>query len=63
MAVALLRQGECGSSVPGTSTREEKAKGGRGGAKDKKKKEKEEEGQGREEGLQVLGQHGLWRVG
>lgn len=57
MAVALLRQGECGSSVPGTSTREEKE-----GAKDKKE-EKEEEGQGREGGLQVLGQHGLWRVG
>lgn len=31
MAVALLRQGECGSSVLGTSTREEKAEGGREG--------------------------------
>lgn len=32
------------------------------GGKDKKE-EKEEEGQGREGGLQVLGQHGLWKVG
>lgn len=31
MAVALLRQVECGSPVLGTSTREEKAEGGRGG--------------------------------
>lgn len=28
-----------------------------------KKEEKEGEGQGREGGLQVLGQHGLWRIG